>query len=94
METNLVGEKMSVAQLTKNFIRANQEILHQNKFFSEVELWGAIDSKIDIENPTYITISEGKAMQRNDIANFAKDFIKSTGLAKRKIKNGQAATTE
>ena len=85
---------MSIAQLTKSFVRANYNILHQDKFYHEIKLWGTISAKIDIENPTYITISDGKAMQKNDIANFAKDFTESTRLAKLKIKNGKTATTE
>jgi len=94
METNIVEKKMSIVQLTKNFIRANQKILHQDRFYHEIRLYGTINAKINIENPIYITISEGKAMQKNDIANFAKDFTKSTQLAKLKITNGQTANTE
>jgi hypothetical protein len=94
METNIIEEKMNVAKLTRNFIRANQRILHHNRFFHEIELNGMIKVKIDIEDPTYITISEGKSMQKNDISNFARDFIKSTELAKFELKNGQTTTTK
>ena len=79
---------MSIAQLTKNFSRANQGILYQDKFYHEIKLYGMLTARIDVESPVYITISKGKAMQRNDITNFAKDFSKSTNLAKLKITNG------
>jgi len=94
METNIIEKRMSIALLTKNFVKANQKILHQDELYHEIKLYGEIIAKIDVENPTYITISDGKAMQRNDIANFAKDFTKSTGLAKLKMKNGKTTTTE
>ena len=85
---------MNVALLTKKFVGANQKILHQDKFYHEIKLFGTINTKIDVESPVYISISDGKAMQRNDIANFANDFSKSTELAKLKMKNGKATTTE
>ena len=85
---------MSIALLVKNFIRANQKILHQDKFYHEIKFYGPISAKIDVENPAYITISDGKAMQKNDIANFANDFSKSIGLAKLNMKNGKATTAE
>ena len=89
METNTIEVKAGFGHLTKNFIRAGYNFLHEPMDY--IEVW---NKRIAVGHPEYIGISQGKAMQRMDFMNFVKDVNKSINFAKIKVENGKKSSSE
>jgi len=89
METTEKKITTTAGQLVKGFFGASQRILQKPSIHI---VYGY--KQYIVGYPEYIGVAQGKAMQRMDLKNFAGDFRKSVELAKIKVENGKAATTE